>query len=62
MNNMGRYISDCIEEFQQANPETMFKNVATPATHNLFKIRNKEELIGLNKSRVTAPMEDDWKK
>jgi hypothetical protein len=37
MINMQRYISGCIDDFEQAAPEALLKNVTTPATENLLK-------------------------
>ncbi len=36
MINLKRYISGCIDDFEQAAPESVSKNVPTPATENLF--------------------------
>jgi hypothetical protein len=37
--NMERYINESIMEFEEENPDLNLKQVATPATENLFKTR-----------------------
>jgi hypothetical protein len=41
--NMRKCIEDCIEEFESETPEVVLKDVATPATENLFKTKPQGE-------------------
>ncbi len=47
--NMNKYVEGCLEEFELDNAE--LKIVNTPATDNLFRIRNEEEMLLLNKEK-----------
>lgn len=51
---MKRYIEGCIEDFKEEVPELVLKNVATPATEHLFKIRNKDEVGILTRPKAVV--------
>ncbi len=42
--DMRKYISDCIDEFQDQEPDEKIKTVNTPTTDNLFKTRSAEKI------------------
>ncbi len=52
--DMKRYIEGCIEDFKEEVPELVLKNVATPATEHLFKIRNKDEVGILTRPKAVV--------
>jgi hypothetical protein len=52
--DMKRYISGCIDEFMKAAPGSIGKIVTTPATENLFKVRNASEAKLLEKQKAVT--------
>ncbi len=48
---MNKYVEGCLEEFEQNNSD--LKIVNTPATENLFRIRNEEGALQLSKEKQT---------
>jgi hypothetical protein len=49
--NMNKYVEGCLEEFEQNNSD--LKIVNTPATENLFRIRNEDGALQLSKGKQT---------
>ncbi len=52
--NMTKYVEGCIEEFEMENAGILLKKVVTPATSNLFRIRNHNEVkkISVNQAKM----------
>jgi hypothetical protein len=50
--DMKRYISGCIDEFMEAAPGSIVKTAKTPATENLFKVRDDNEAKLLDKQKA----------
>jgi hypothetical protein len=51
--NMQNYIRGCIEEFAEENPDQSVKEVTTPATDHLFRIRAESETSLLSKQKAS---------
>jgi hypothetical protein len=52
--NMTKYVEGCIEEFVMENEGIVLKKVVTPATSNLFRVRNHNEIkkISVNQAKI----------
>jgi hypothetical protein len=52
--DMKNYVEGCIDEFKQGMPGVELKDVATPATDNLFKVRKQGDagLITTTKAKI----------
>lgn len=50
--NIKNYVEECIEEFEQENPEIVLKQEATLVTENLFQVRKEHEMCLLPKSKA----------
>jgi len=50
--DMRKYISECVDKFQDQEPDEKIKTVNTPATDNLFKTRNAEK-ISKRRSKIS---------
>jgi hypothetical protein len=55
--NMKNYVKGIIEEFEQANLDDTVKQVKTPASNNLFRVRKENEASDLmqDKSSIFHP-------